>query len=204
MKFVFYDWAGLNAWLFHAINDLRGPLIDNVMLFGTRLGDHRNYPLYLAAAAICGLVAVFRDRKQSGLAIKWLTALAVFAVGYLVDSQLIAFLKPWLDYPRPLVALNGDVRVVGAPEFDHSLPSGHAAFIMLVAASFWPVAARPYRILLAALALWVGMSRISLGDHFPADVMAGFLLSFAVVFILRGLIEWGLDIGMRSRTGPVQ
>ncbi len=202
MKFVFYDWAGLNTWIFHAINDLRGSLIDNAMLLGTRLGDYRNFPLYLAVATVCGLIATFRNPRQSDHAIKWLAVLAIFTVGYLIDGQLVAFLKPWLDYPRPLVALNGDAHVVGMQELDHSLPSGHSAFIMLFAASFWPVATKPYRILLATLALWVGVSRISLGAHFPADVMAGFLLSFALVFILRRLVEWGL--GMRFRITPIQ
>jgi membrane-associated phospholipid phosphatase len=32
--------------------------------------------------------------------------------------------------------------------------------------------------------LWVGISRMSLGAHFPADVMAGFLSSLGVVLLV--------------------
>ncbi len=32
---------------------------------------------------------------------------------------------------------------------------------------------------MAALALWVGISRINVGAHFPADVLAGYLCGMA-------------------------
>jgi len=37
--------------------------------------------------------------------------------------------------------------------------------------------------------LWVGISRISLGAHFPADVVAGFLLSLIVVLLVYTAIQ---------------
>jgi membrane-associated phospholipid phosphatase len=41
--------------------------------------------------------------------------------------------------------------------------------------------------------LWVGISRISLGAHFPADVAAGFVSSLIVVLLacaaIRGLMR---------------
>jgi membrane-associated phospholipid phosphatase len=186
MKSLFYDWGGFNLWLFHAINDFRSPLIDSFMLLGTRLGDYGNFPLLLALAAAYGLVAASRGRPEDSHA--WLAALAVFSVAYVLEGQILGFLKPWLDYPRPPLALAaGSVHVVGAPELHHSLPSGHAAFAMLVAASLWPVMIRLLRGALIGYVLWVGISRISLGAHFPADVLAGFALSLALVWPLRGL-----------------
>jgi membrane-associated phospholipid phosphatase len=183
-----YDWGGLNVWLFHAINAIHAPLFDAFMLLCTQLGGHANFPLYLALTAACGCIVAARGRP--GAAIAWLSVLAVFSMGYVLEGQIIGFLKPWLDFPRPPLALPaGAVHIVGQAEFNHSLPSGHSAFAMLVAASLWPVAIRPLRAGLVLFVLWVGLSRISLGAHFPADVLAGFALSLAVVWLLRSIAQ---------------
>jgi membrane-associated phospholipid phosphatase len=53
--------------------------------------------------------------------------------------------------------------------------------------------------------LWVGISRISLGAHFPADVMAGFLSSLAVVLLVQAathkLMQLVADRTIRFRSG---
>ena len=203
MKEILYDWGGVNVWLFHLINDLRGSALDSLMLLGTRVGDHSNYPVYFALAAFIGLTA-FTCRPKSrhpelqAQATGWLMALAVLSIAYLADGALIGWLKPLLDFPRPPLALPaGTVHVVGALELHHSLPSGHSAFAMLIAASLWPVLNRNWRVVVAAFVLWVGISRISLGAHFPADVMAGFLLSLIVVILVRGIIAFLLRIAAR-------
>lgn len=60
---------------------------------------------------------------------------------------------------------------------------------MLVTASLWPVLNRSWRVAGVFFVLWVGISRISLGAHFPADVMAGFLSSLAVVLLVYAAIQ---------------
>ena len=188
MGALLYDWGGLNVQLFHAINAIHAPWLDALMLLGTQLGSHANFPLYLALTAACGYILAVRGRPVDAVA--WLSILAVFSVGYVVEGQIIGLLKPWLDFPRPPLALPaGAVHIVGQAEFHHSLPSGHSAFAMLVAASLWPVAMRPVRVGLVVFALWVGVSRISLGAHFPADVLAGFALGLAVVWPLRATAQ---------------
>jgi membrane-associated phospholipid phosphatase len=183
-----YDWGGLNVWLFHTINDVHAPLLDSLMLLGTQVGGHDIFPICLASIAACGYLAAVYGRP--GDAFAWLSVLAVFSVGYVLEGEIIGFLKPWLDFPRPPLALPaGAVHIVGQAEFHHSLPSGHAAFAMLLAASLWPVAIRPARVGLALFVCWVGLSRISLGAHFPADVLAGFALSLAVVGLLRVIMR---------------
>lgn len=182
MKAVLYDLGGLNVWLFHCINNLRSPWLDALMLIGTRLGDHSNFPLYLALSGIFGVLIAARRGAQSDIALSWLTALTVFSLGYVIEGQIIGLLKPYLDFPRPPLALPaGSLHIVGIAEFHHSLPSGHSAFAMLLAASFWDVSRRWIRTALAGFVLWVGLSRVSLGVHFPTDVLAGFLLSLGVV-----------------------
>ena len=186
MKEILYDWGGANVWLFHAINDIRFEWLDKFMLLGTALGDHILFPLYLGLLTLVALVVVNRsgaDAKLYRLQVtRWMSVIAVFSLAYMLDGMLLGFLKPMLDFPRPPLALPpGTVNIIGIPEYHHSLPSGHSSFAMLATASIWPVLNRKWRIAGVCLVLWVGISRSSLGAHFPADVMAGFLSSLAVV-----------------------
>ena len=188
MKAIFYDWGGANVWLFHAINDIRFAWLDQVMLLGTALADHKLFPLYLGLLALAAL-AVVNTPQDSGQyrvqVVRWTAAIAVFSLAYLLDGWLLGVLKPLLDFPRPPLALPpGSVQIVGTPEYHHSLPSGHSAFAMLVAASLWPVLGRRGRVAGVLFVIWVGISRVSLGAHFPADVLAGYLTSLAVVLLV--------------------
>ncbi len=201
MKAILYDWGGLNVWLFHAINSVHAPLLDWLMLLATRLGDHENFPLYLGLTALFGVAARQRSAFSAPpRAQVWLTVVAVFSLAYVLDGLLLSWLKPLLDFPRPLLALPpGSVVVVGTPELHHSLPSGHSSFAMLVCASLWPAFERKGRLAASAFVIWVGLSRVSLGAHFPADVVAGFLSSLLIVLTVRYTI---LTVtGSRSRTG---
>ncbi|OIR09747.1 phosphatidylglycerophosphatase B [mine drainage metagenome] len=189
MKEFLYDWGGANVWLFHAINDIRFEWLDRVMLLGTALGDHNLFTPYLCLLTLIALIMVHRpdqDHQHYRLQVtRWMSVIAVFSVAYLLDGLLLGFLKPLLDFPRPPLALPaGTVNIVGTPEYHHSLPSGHSSFAMLVVASLWPVLQRRWRMAGAVFVLWVGISRSSLGAHFPADVLAGFLSSLAVVLLV--------------------
>jgi membrane-associated phospholipid phosphatase len=189
MKEIFYDWGGANVWLFHAVNNIRFAWFDKVMLLGTGLGDHTLFPFYLGLLTLFALVAVNKsaqDVPQYRVQVtRWMSVIAVFSLAYLLDGMLLGVLKPLLDFPRPPLALPPDtVNVVGLPEFHHSLPSGHSSFAMLVTACLWPVLNRKWRVAGVLYVLWVGISRVSLGAHFPADVMAGFISSLAVVSLV--------------------
>jgi len=194
IKEFFYDWGGANVWLFHAINNVREDYLDGFMLLGTRSGSHVLFPFYLAAAFIVALLVVGRALRHDRLlgqqlGLFWLGALAVFSLGYVADGAFLMWIKPFLDFPRPPLALDpGSLHILGEPEFHHSLPSGHASFAMLVGASFWPVAGKVGRPFLVAFVLWVGISRISVGAHFPADVLASWLTALPVVLLVRAIV----------------
>jgi membrane-associated phospholipid phosphatase len=118
-----------------------------------------------------------------------LTALALLLLAGRMQPQLLwsAFLaglisfawshalKIWLDVPRPPVVFGPDVLHVIGPQLKHgSFPSGHAttAFTMAGIVVFglkkWP-----WRLSLLALAALVGLSRITVGVHWPLDVLVG-------------------------------
>ena len=194
MKEVVYDWGGFNLWLFHAINNVRGEFLDRLMQLGTALGDHNQFALYITLLAIACWWWTARTVQRAPAqvevrALAGLRVLVIFSLAYFVEGFLVAWLKQGFDYPRPpLALLPGSFHLIGQPELHHSQPSGHATFAMTLGASLWPLFGRTGRPLLVAFVLWVGLSRISLGVHFPADVLAGYLLGLLVVLSIRLLL----------------
>ncbi|MBW2095775.1 MAG: phosphatase PAP2 family protein [Deltaproteobacteria bacterium] len=118
-----------------------------------------------------------------------LTALALLLLAARGHAQLVwsAFLaglfsfawshalKVWLDVPRPPAVLGPEMLHVIGPRLKHgSFPSGHAttaftmAGIVALRVKKWP-----WRLCLLALAALVGLSRITVGVHWPLDVLVG-------------------------------
>lgn len=205
MKAVLYDWGGFNVWLFHVINDVRSPLWDRLMLAGTEVGSHSHFTLYLGTAVVIALMAVARHVPShgppaNGYAMGWMTVIGVFVIGYLLSGFVIGWLKAGLNFPRPPAALPpGSLHVLGEAEYRHSFPSGHSAFAMLIAASFWPVCNRWWKLAAAVFVVWVGLSRMSLGAHFPADVLGGFAISVIVVVMVNWLLGTLVKLASREK-----
>jgi membrane-associated phospholipid phosphatase len=189
MKTLLYDWFGFNVWLFHFINDIRSEFLDKIMLLGTELGSHKHFDIYISILIVIVFYRLARKNANSFNKEEiylWLTPIAVIAISYLIDALFLEIIKPLLDFPRPPLALPiGSVNIVGIAEYHHSFPSGHSSFSMLIIASIWSLLFAWQKGLGVIFVLWVGISRISLGAHFPADVLAGFGSAFLIVIIVK-------------------
>jgi undecaprenyl-diphosphatase len=142
----------------------RAPWLDKAMKFATNIGEPRNVAFGLAFFAFFGTPTAQLTAKLS-------------AVSMLSTTGIVALTK-WIT---------GRHRPSGA--FDRrnsSFPSGHAAGAAAIAVliqrrhpALGPLA--------WILALWIGVSRIYLGRHFPSDVLSGILLGvIGSWLILRG------------------
>jgi undecaprenyl-diphosphatase len=105
------------------------------------------------------------------------------AVG-IVDLLSAGLFKPWIDRLRPCFVLS-DVRLL-VPHQSHSpsFPSNHAANSFAAAAVLASLGPGFARVFFGVAAI-VALSRIYLGVHYPADILAGALLGLGVGRVVR-------------------
>lgn len=175
--------SGRNIELFLALNlwVAQGPHAPWAWI--TALGD--------ALTALCILLMLAKRRPDLVLA-------AMIAA--LLATLVTHGLKAAIDLPRPLAVLGPEMHVIGSTLTRDAYPSGHTATAFTLAGVFAAyLRSSVGLLLLIALATLVGVSRISVGAHWPLDVAAG-----AAVGWFSGLIgvdlmrRWGWQA--RSRT----
>lgn len=164
-----FDLAGLGL-----AHQLRNTTLDGLMAVITSFGSIWLL-LPLASAGAAWLWQLGR-RMQSGfllLALLGATALAQLA-------------KLWVARPRP------DLYAISLPmPADLSFPSAHSMQAAALATALYLILTRhraEWRMLLAALVVSVGLSRVYLQVHFPSDVVAGILAGMFWVFGLHALM----------------
>jgi undecaprenyl-diphosphatase len=155
--------------------DHRTPLLTNVFLFFTFIGEINGYIL------IATLIYVAFDKR---LAVR-------LSVIVLLSMSLNHILKMIIKNPRPFIrertymqkwAVSADYARELATEY--STPSGHAmgcsTFYAYLYAS---VESRALRIVCVMLILLIGLSRPYLGVHYLEDVLSGWVVGLAVALI---------------------
>lgn len=206
VKEIFYDWMGLNQWLFFHINHVRASFYDSLMLWVTELGNKHHFPYVVALLAlfsIMGLV-IHKLKKRGGTKqyiIRWIAIFLVLIGGFAVNAIVISGMKSYFSLPRPYAAFdqnpvtgnaNERVYILESQESEksyQSFPSGHVAMITLIVSALWPILSERGRYFGGFLIFAVGWSRVSLGVHFPADAVWAVLITLLVVFMVRGLVH---------------
>ena len=197
-KDFFYHWGGFNEWLFKAINGLRpGAEYDNVMLLINKLGDKMNFPYFVAGLLIYVLLSsLLRKARRKGAVrarlVMWFGIFSVLCVGFACELLVFNFLKDYFALPRPYVVFPPSevtlLEIRGAEDAYRSFPSGHTGFITVIIMSLWPLFADRWRWFTLLIIGAVAWARISLGVHFPADVLGGFIIATLLIIAVRYVI----------------
>jgi membrane-associated phospholipid phosphatase len=170
----------LDARILDGFMNLDGPAVHPVAQQIARLCDPDRF-VWLVAALLA--VALARRRPRTAAAV------AVVVVGSGLTTQL---LKPALATPRhsPLLVDSGQVLAA-------SWPSGHATAAMAVALCATLVAPARLRAWSAALgavfAVAVTFSFLTLGWHYPSDVLGGFLVASAWTLAAVAALSWAAE-----------
>lgn len=153
----------LDASALKGFLDLQGHHVEPLAQRIANLGDPGS--VILIALGLVA-VAVARGRLRQAMAIAFLVGATS------ISSQV---LKALLAYPRE------ETHALGAYVYPAAFPSGHSTAAMTLAACGVLAAPRAVRPLAAGLgallALAVGYSVVTLGWHYPSDVVGGYLLA---------------------------
>jgi len=156
----------IDEWVFMHFNSngQRARLLDLTMLCFTQLGN------FIFAL----LVAIFLLLSGHRL-LAYELILGVLMLGLIVQC-----LKVLIRRTRPYNKLKG-MRVVGPRNGGHSFPSGHtsqAFFMASLVLQYFHVTTLVW-LAIYIVALFVGITRIYVGMHYPRDVIAGAILGTA-------------------------
>lgn len=155
----------------HVAAAITSPALQTMFVWLSTIG--RGGMVWLAFGLVTWFVAPTKQRPVKRRAV-WRLVLSIGLSALLVDGMI----KPIINRARPFTD-RPDAIVLDIRPDTASFPSGHASNAAAGAtalARIWPAATIP----LWTLAILVALSRVIVGVHFPADVIGGLIIGYAV------------------------
>jgi membrane-associated phospholipid phosphatase len=152
-----------------AVTGDRGPVVDAAVRITTDLGS-----MFMVVWAGATLERLGHRRAA-------LEVLAAGNLGWVIAQEA----KRSFDRPRPYQA-EGTPRLIPEPS-GSSLPSGHAAVAAAVATVLADRSAIGRRWPWVLMAVYVPLTRVHLGVHYPTDTLAGALLGHGLGRVVRAV-----------------
>lgn len=169
--------AELNVAIFFQIFALsrQNPLLDFLMVFGAE------YLIFLTflTVGVLTLIGSVKERK----------ALIIVALGFLIQFIIRKVVHVIYFEPRPFVTYQITPLIEHAA--NAAFPSGHTTIMATVASAYYFCKSK-FTLLFILLMLWVGLSRIFVGVHYPLDILGGILTGFisvALAWPLKNLLK---------------
>ncbi len=158
----------MNSALFDWINELAGhsAVIDDPARWAAQ------YLIFALGLITAGSWFVSQDAERPPL----LQA----ALSVIIAMAFVILIQRWYEQPRPFVE-RGDVHLLVSHGADPSFPSEHVAIAAAAAGSFlWNRRVLGVPLLIGATLL--GLARVYVGIHYPADVVAALAIGLAASY----------------------
>lgn len=131
----------------------------------------------IALALLASIFLLWRQRTFAAL--QWVAF--IWGTSVLTRFLFAELIRRAYPRPRPFEVLPDAIQLI-AHDPGGAFPSGHAVFFFALAAGFW-LLDRKIGYGFGAVALWIGVSRIIAGVHWPSDFLGGALLGIAVPIV---------------------
>lgn len=159
------------------LHQFSNPALTQVNLFITNAGS----PVVIVAITIIMALVLYRFGRQPAALVM---VLGVGGAAIVTLVSKIAFQRARPHLWTPVIT-----------ESSFAFPSGHAmissAFAFTVIYLLWHTRWRWLAIFLGLLTtVVIGLTRLYLGVHFPTDVIAGWVVGFIWVIIMRSVLRW--------------
>ncbi|MFH1050937.1 MAG: phosphatase PAP2 family protein [bacterium] len=116
-----------------------------------------------------------------------IAALVLILTIVITDQINSMVLKELFGRPRPCVTLD-NINLLVSCGAGKSFPSSHAAN-SFAAATILSFFYRQYKFAYFTIALVISFSRVYVGVHYPADVIAGGLIGFLIALMIANIIK---------------
>lgn len=169
----------LNTDLFFLVFNLKGqnPILDQLMIFATEYLIYLTFLLVLFLALKGGI-----KEKKSFLLIILSLPIAVL---------MIKGIHLFVFEPRPFVTFN--LTPLVSESLDASFPSRHATISAVLAFAFTYFKSK-WSFLLLIIMVWISLSRVYVGVHYPLDIIGGWataVISLAIALQVKKLLKIG-------------
>lgn len=155
--------------ILYAIQELHNPILDQIMIFITTLGDHGLF--WIGIGIVC---LVLKKHRKMGLQVL-VSMLFTFIIGNLI-------LKNWFQRERPYVGVDDITLLIPEPG-EFSFPSGHTMNGFTAATALF-LNNKKIGIPALILAGIIAFSRMYHFVHFPTDIIGGFCVGTAVAIVV--------------------
>lgn len=141
---------------------IRKEILNPAVIFITNLGNSGWFWLVLSAI----FVFLAKYRKIG------LTALIAMLIGFIITNLCV---KNMVHRIRPYEIVEG-LEFIGVRPSDFSFPSGHSTCSMAASVVMYKKFSGAVGIFLLALGIFICLSRLYVGVHYPTDVAAGMII----------------------------
>ena len=186
----FYNFAGLNTKIFLFINHATNvSILPQILQLVSWPFGISKFALYYVILAICFGLQLMKIPSHLRENEFWhvYNKMTLAGLTYACFGFIYAALKFSINLPRPFCSLPVDsFKTVINTETERclsSFPSAHTGLAVLIAYLLWPYLRNSGKVAAVIIILLVGISRMTLAMHYPADILYSFFVAFIVIII---------------------